>query len=43
MLLVGRSGLVEENIVEVSLLWYSLVLFFLDEKFKVLSGEIIMW
>ena len=35
MLLVRRSRLVEENVVEVV---FSLVLFFLDVKFQVVSG-----
>ena len=43
MLLVSRSGLVEEVAVDVLLLWLSLALFFLDVKFQVLSGKIIMW
>ena len=43
MLLVSRFGLGEESAVEsVSSLWCSLVLFFLDVKFQVLSGKIIM-
>ena len=43
MLLVSRSGLVEEDAVEVLLLGFSLVLFFLDVKFQALSGKITMW
>ena len=39
MLLVSKSGLVEEDAVEV---WFSL-LFFLNVKVKVLSGNIIIW
>jgi hypothetical protein len=42
MLFVSRSGLVEENAVKVFHHWCSLVLFFLDVKFEVLSGKIIM-
>ena len=43
MLLVRRSGLLEENAVEETL-WCSLVLLTLDVKFQVLSGEKkIMW
>ena len=41
MLLVGRSGLVEET--AVPLLWFSLVLFFHDVKLQIVSGKIIMW
>ena len=33
-------GLVEENAVEISSLWCSLVLFFLDVTFQALSGNI---
>jgi hypothetical protein len=43
MLLVRKSELVEEDAAGVTLLWLSLVLFFLDVKFQVLSGKIIMW
>jgi hypothetical protein len=43
MLLVSRSGLVEEDAAGVPLLRFSLVLFFLEVKFQVLSGKIIMW
>ena len=45
MLLVSRSGLVEEDAFEVFVpsLWFSLVLFFLDVQFQVFSGKIIMW
>ena len=44
MLLISWSGFVEEDSVEVvPLLWFSLVLFFLDVTFQVLSGKIITW
>ena len=44
MLLVSRSGLVEDDAVEV-FHYYSFHLssFFLDVKFQVLSGKIIRW
>ena len=41
MLLVSRSGLVEEDVIEV-FITVSLVLFFLDVKLHVFSGKIIM-
>ena len=40
MLLVRRSGIVEDNAVE---MFRHYVLFFLDVKFQVLLGKIIMW
>ena len=44
MLLVSRSVLVEEDVVEVFHYYgFSHVLFFLDVKFQVLSRKIIMW
>jgi hypothetical protein len=42
MLLVSRFGLMEEDAV-VPLLWFSIVLFFLDVTFQALSGKITMW
>ena len=41
MLLISRSGLVEEDVVEV--FQYYGFYFFLDVKFQVLAGKIIMW
>ena len=42
MLLVSRPGLVEEDAVEM-FHYYGFHLSFLDVKFQVLSGKIIMW
>ena len=42
MLLVGRSGLVEENAVEGSL-WCSLVLFPLDANFQLVGRSLLLW
>ena len=42
MLLLSRFGLMQEDTVGVPLLWFSLVLFFLDVKSRVLSGKIII-
>ena len=43
MLLVKRSGLVDEDAVEVFITIVFTVLFFLVVKFQVISGKIIMW
>ena len=43
ILLVSRSELVEEGTVEVFLYYGFHALSFLDVKFQVLSGKIIMW
>ena len=40
MLIVSRFGLVQKNLLKCSSLWGSLILFFLDVKFQILSGKI---